>query len=225
MPDREQLLDRLARGARRARDWKIGPSSQSSSSQRSASRICSTFSGVERSRSVSSIRSTKRPPVRRARAASCTARCGRRRCAARRSGKERSELAWEQSTHANRRPRLPGRWPGERRRARRPSAGAQAIQIFNQSPRMWRPTAYGEEDFARVPRGDRPRADRRGPDPRRLPAQLRLGGPRDPRPSRCASLIQSLRVGDGDRRGRRRAASRLGQAGRRRARRSRAPAR
>ena len=26
--------------------------------------------------------------------------------------------------------------------------GAQAIQIFNQSPRMWRPTAYGEEDFA-----------------------------------------------------------------------------
>ena len=26
--------------------------------------------------------------------------------------------------------------------------GAEAIQIFNQSPRMWRPTAYGEEDFA-----------------------------------------------------------------------------
>lgn len=26
--------------------------------------------------------------------------------------------------------------------------GARAIQIFNQSPRMWRPTAYGEEDFA-----------------------------------------------------------------------------
>jgi len=26
--------------------------------------------------------------------------------------------------------------------------GAQAIQIFNQSPRMWRPTAYGEDDFA-----------------------------------------------------------------------------
>ena len=23
----------------------------------------------------------------------------------------------------------------------------QAIQIFNQSPRMWRPTAYGEDDF------------------------------------------------------------------------------
>jgi len=27
--------------------------------------------------------------------------------------------------------------------------GAQAIQIFNQSPRMWRPTAYTNEDFAR----------------------------------------------------------------------------
>src|ERR1700761_2782493 len=26
--------------------------------------------------------------------------------------------------------------------------GAEAIQIFNQSPRMWRPTAYGEDDFA-----------------------------------------------------------------------------
>ena len=41
---------------------RIGPSSQSSSSQRSASRICSTFSGVERSRSVSSMRSTSSPP-------------------------------------------------------------------------------------------------------------------------------------------------------------------
>jgi len=26
--------------------------------------------------------------------------------------------------------------------------GADAIQIFNQSPRMWRPTAYSEDDFA-----------------------------------------------------------------------------
>ena len=26
--------------------------------------------------------------------------------------------------------------------------GAHAIQIFNQSPRMWRPTAYGADDFA-----------------------------------------------------------------------------
>ena len=27
--------------------------------------------------------------------------------------------------------------------------GAESIQIFNQSPRMWRPTNYAEEDFAR----------------------------------------------------------------------------
>lgn len=27
-------------------------------------------------------------------------------------------------------------------------AGCRSIQIFNQSPRMWRPTAYGEDDFA-----------------------------------------------------------------------------
>ena len=26
--------------------------------------------------------------------------------------------------------------------------GCESIQIFNQSPRMWRPTKYGEDDFA-----------------------------------------------------------------------------
>src|ERR1700759_3046177 len=26
--------------------------------------------------------------------------------------------------------------------------GCESIQIFNQSPRMWRPTNYGEDDFA-----------------------------------------------------------------------------
>ena len=26
--------------------------------------------------------------------------------------------------------------------------GCESIQIFNQSPRMWRPTNYGEADFA-----------------------------------------------------------------------------
>jgi deoxyribonuclease-4 len=31
--------------------------------------------------------------------------------------------------------------------------GAESIQIFNQSPRMWRPTNYGEEDFARFREG------------------------------------------------------------------------
>ncbi|MCB0827756.1 MAG: deoxyribonuclease IV [Solirubrobacterales bacterium] len=32
--------------------------------------------------------------------------------------------------------------------ARGEQLGCDSIQIFNQSPRMWRPTAYGEEDFA-----------------------------------------------------------------------------
>lgn len=32
--------------------------------------------------------------------------------------------------------------------ARGVERGCRAIQIFNQSPRMWRPTAYGEADFA-----------------------------------------------------------------------------
>jgi len=40
--------------------------------------------------------------------------------------------------------------------ARGSERGCRAIQIFNQSPRTWRPTAYGEEDFARFAqaRGD-----------------------------------------------------------------------
>lgn len=32
--------------------------------------------------------------------------------------------------------------------ARGEERGCESIQIFNQSPRMWRPTRYGEEDFA-----------------------------------------------------------------------------
>ena len=59
--------------------------------------------------------------------------------------------------------------------------GCQAIQIFNQSPRMWRPTAYGEDDFAAFREAAEGEPDQGGADPRRLPAQLRLRGPRDPR--------------------------------------------
>jgi deoxyribonuclease-4 len=73
--------------------------------------------------------------------------------------------------------------------------GAQAIQIFNQSPRMWRPTAYGEEDFARF---------------RAALAESDIGAvmihavylincaSEDPeiRAKSVASLTQSLRVGD-----------------------------
>ncbi len=37
----------------------------------------------------------------------------------------------------------------ERAVERGSALGAQAIQIFNQSPRIWRPTHYGDEAFAR----------------------------------------------------------------------------
>ena len=60
--------------------------------------------------------------------------------------------------------------------------GCHAIQIFNQSPRMWRPTAYSRGRLRGVPRGDRGRAKIKArPDPRRVPAQLRLRGRGDPR--------------------------------------------
>ena len=36
----------------------------------------------------------------------------------------------------------------EKAAARGAERGCEAIQIFNQSPRMWRPTTYDEEDFA-----------------------------------------------------------------------------
>lgn len=73
--------------------------------------------------------------------------------------------------------------------------GCRAIQIFNQSPRMWRPTAYGEDDFAAF---------------RAAIAESDIGatmihavyllncGSDDPqiRERSLASLIHSLRVGD-----------------------------
>src|SRR5947199_1420395 len=74
--------------------------------------------------------------------------------------------------------------------------GCQAIQIFNQSPRMWRPTAYGEEDFA---------AFREAREASAIEAVLIHAvyllncGSEDPeiRSKSLASLIQSLRVGRG----------------------------
>ncbi|MGO9754728.1 MAG: deoxyribonuclease IV [Solirubrobacteraceae bacterium] len=73
--------------------------------------------------------------------------------------------------------------------------GAQAIQIFNQSPRMWKPTAYGEEDFA---------AFRQALDASPVGAVLIHAvyllncASEDPeiRAKTLASLTQSLRVGD-----------------------------
>jgi deoxyribonuclease-4 len=74
--------------------------------------------------------------------------------------------------------------------------GCQAIQIFNQSPRMWRPTAYGEEDFQafREARAESP-----------IEAVLIhavyllncASEDREIRDKTLTSLIQSLRIGQG----------------------------
>src|SRR5437868_5147155 len=72
----------------------------------------------------------------------------------------------------------------------------QAIQIFNQSPRMWRPTAYSEDDFA---------AFREAKASTQIKAVLIhavyllncASEDREIRQKSLASLIQSLRVGAG----------------------------
>jgi deoxyribonuclease-4 len=74
--------------------------------------------------------------------------------------------------------------------------GCEAIQIFNQSPRMWKPTAYGPDDFA---------AFREALDPSPIDAviihavYLLNCGSDDPeiREKSLKSLIQSLSVGEG----------------------------
>jgi deoxyribonuclease-4 len=71
-----------------------------------------------------------------------------------------------------------------------------AIQIFNQSPRMWRPTAYSEEDYA---------AFREAIKGTSIKAVLIhavyllncASEDREIRKKSLASLVQSLRVGDG----------------------------
>jgi deoxyribonuclease IV len=73
--------------------------------------------------------------------------------------------------------------------------GCESIQIFNQSPRMWRPTAYKEEDFARF---------REARDASPIKAVLIHAvyllncASDDPeiRAKSLTSLTQSLRVGD-----------------------------
>jgi deoxyribonuclease-4 len=74
--------------------------------------------------------------------------------------------------------------------------GCEAIQIFNQSPRMWRPTAYDEDDYT---------AFREAIGPTSIKAVLIhavyllncASEDREIRTKTLASLIQSLRVGDG----------------------------
>ena len=74
--------------------------------------------------------------------------------------------------------------------------GCESIQIFNQSPRMWRPTAYDEDDFAQF---------RGALKPSRIKAVLIhavyllncASEDREIRTKSRTSLIQSLRVGHG----------------------------
>ena len=74
--------------------------------------------------------------------------------------------------------------------------GCESIQIFNQSPRMWRPTAYDEDDFAQF---------RGALKPSRIKAVLIhavyllncASEDREIRTKSRTSLIQSLRVGRG----------------------------
>ncbi len=74
--------------------------------------------------------------------------------------------------------------------------GCDAIQIFNQSPRMWRPTAYTEEDFAEFRA-----ALKKSPIEQVLIHAVYLlnaaSEDREIRDKTRASLIQSLRVGEG----------------------------
>jgi deoxyribonuclease-4 len=74
--------------------------------------------------------------------------------------------------------------------------GCQSIQIFNQSPRMWRPTAYGEADFEAFRE-----ALAASPIEAVLIHAVYLlncaSEDREIRKKSLASLIHSLRVGDG----------------------------
>ncbi len=80
--------------------------------------------------------------------------------------------------------------------ARGRELGARCIQIFNQSPRTWRPTTYGEDDFA---------AFRAAMDSSRIDAVLIhavyllncASEDKEIRDKSRASLIQSLTIGDG----------------------------
>jgi deoxyribonuclease IV len=74
--------------------------------------------------------------------------------------------------------------------------GCEAIQIFNPSPRMWRPTAYTEDDFAQFRE-----AMKASPIKAVMIHAVYLINcateDRDMRAKSLASLIQSLRVGAG----------------------------
>jgi deoxyribonuclease-4 len=74
--------------------------------------------------------------------------------------------------------------------------GCQAIQIFNQSPRMWKPTAYTDADFAAF-RQARKNSDIDGVLIHAVYLINCASEDADIRRKSLASLTQSLRVGDG----------------------------
>lgn len=73
--------------------------------------------------------------------------------------------------------------------------GAQSIQIFNQSPRAWRPTPYGDEDFARF-REAREASEIGGVLIHAIYLVNCASEDADIRSKSLASLTHSLRVGD-----------------------------
>jgi deoxyribonuclease IV len=74
--------------------------------------------------------------------------------------------------------------------------GCDTIQIFNQSPRMWKPTAYGEDDFATFNADFA--AAKLGATLIHAVYLINCGSPdKVLRAKSQASLTQSLRVGDG----------------------------
>ena len=74
--------------------------------------------------------------------------------------------------------------------------GCQAIQIFNQSPRMWRPTAYDEDDFAACRQAMRSSRRIKGILIHAVYLLNCASTDKEIRDKSRASLIQSLRVGD-----------------------------
>ena len=88
--------------------------------------------------------------------------------------------------------------------ARGVERGCRAIQIFNQSPRQWKPTVYDDEKVAAFKEAMDGLGRRGAADPRRLPGQLRLRGPGAAR--EVADLADRLAARRGGARGRRRGA-------------------
>src|SRR6476661_24006 len=74
--------------------------------------------------------------------------------------------------------------------------GCESIQIFHQSPRMWRPTKYGEEDFAAF----REAMDASGVEAVVIHAVYLINcasKDKELRKKSLASLTHALRIGDG----------------------------